>query len=126
MEFKLEMNSIIKQYLYNFYSFVDNKISIKKIHYKNIVYIEFINRNTVLHMQNGENLNTPYPLNHWLEKLPRQYFKQIYKSLIVNFHFVNDTLNKDIILYNNETLPLSKFYKKDFIEAFYKFVHSKL
>lgn len=113
------MESIIKDYLINESGFIDHNISSKKIYYKDIIYIEFTNynRKTVLHMMNGKEIKTNYPLKHWIESLKNLPFCQTYKSFLINLNHVSGVNKNNIIMINEEEIPLSRHYKNDFENA---------
>lgn len=118
--FEIELESVFNDYLMNSFGFIDEKISPLKIYIKDILYVEFTNRKTYLHLTSGKVLDTPYTLKYWSEKLSSYHFSQSYKSFLVNLRQVSGFSNNDIILNNNEKIPFSRLYKNDFEQAYYK------
>ena len=112
--FQIELENVISDYLLNNAGFLDLNISSKKIYYKDIMYVEFKNRKTYLNFTSGKIIETNYPLKYWYENLNRFSFAQPYKSYIVNLKQVSNITTQEIILLNNESVPLSRLYKKDF------------
>lgn len=117
-EFNIEMETIVKEYLSQFIGFYDKKISPEKIFFKDIIYIEFFDRKTIIHFTSGIKTYTTYNLKHWLELLKDSSFAQTHKSFIVNLNYIIDLKNNEIVLINQETIPLSRHYKKDFLNLY--------
>lgn len=120
--FNAEMENVLDTTFQKHMGFYDPKIAPYKIHYDKILYVEFVNRVTVLHFLNGTQIKTRYPLKHWVEKLTEYGFAQPYKCYIVNLKYISGISKdeRDLFLSNNEKIPLSKFYKKTFIDNYYK------
>ena len=107
------MQSVLSTSFKQQYGFFDKNISQYKIHYKDMLYIEFLNRHTIIHFVNNIEKKTTYPLKHWIEKLSNKGFGQPYKSFLVNLDYVSgfSSDGKDIIMNNGEKNPLSKNFK---------------
>lgn len=116
--FDIEMDSVLKKYLLKYDGVLDFKICDFKIYYKDILYIESINRKTKIHLQNNISYTTPYSLKHWLIQLNDIIFGQPYKSFIINYNYVSALKKQDVILFNNESIPLSRHYKKSFEKGY--------
>jgi len=58
-----------------------------------------------------------------LEKqIDRNTFVSVHKSFIINLGYVNRINNNDVILHNwDKSIPISRNYKKTFIDEFFKF-----
>ena len=69
-------------------------------------------------LKSGKIIETNYPLKHWIEQLVPFNFAQPYKSFLVNLNQVSNVTTQEIILVNNEVIPLSRLYKKDFENKF--------
>ena len=126
LNFNIEMNSMLKKYLCNYLSLFDPKISLKKIYFKDIVYIEFVNRKSEIHFQDGFVLQTHYQLKEWIDLLPKQYFGQVYRSIIVNYMHICGSNDSNIALTNNENIPLSKTYKNNFKQNYLKYIQWRI
>ena len=124
--FNLEMDNVIESYLSQFAGFIDEKISTRKICYQHIMYVEFLNRKTYLHLTTGEVLTTPYPLKYWKEKLESLSFSQPYKSIIVNLNQISGFTKTDLILIDNKILPISKNFKKTFEQDYLHNIHKRI
>ncbi len=121
LTFNTEMKSVLKHFLFTYAGIQDTKLSIKKLYFKDIMYIEFFNRKTHIHHVNGTILDTSYTIKEWVNILPNQYFYQTYRSIIINFMYVCGITNNDIILTNNELIPLARSSKADFNYNYMKY-----
>lgn len=115
--FNLEMNTIILDYIRNFDGFLDSKIYPKKIYYKEIYYVEHISRKSYLHLSNGNVIKTTYTLKYWKELFP-SYFIQTHKSFLVNLNYISGFKKKEIILENEENIPISRVFRKQLEDAY--------
>lgn len=122
-EFNIEMGTIIKQYYKKYLGFYDNKIRKNKIYYREIMYIEFFDRKTILHLVNGKNITTNYPLKYWFEQLKNHGFYQSHKSFIVNLEYISALKAHDVVLISEETIPLSRHFKDDFESIYEDYLH---
>lgn len=116
--FEMELNTVINDYLYNYTSFIDLNICPDKIYINHIMYVEYKNRKSYLKLINGKELLTPYSLKYWIETLNEYYFEQPHKSFFVNMNHVKDFTKKDVILNNDEVIPLSRLNVEKFERAY--------
>lgn len=127
--FNYEMSTLLFSSPYKQrFSFFDPKVSKFKICYRDIYYVEFVGRVTFLHLINGKEIRCQYSLKQWNQMLYDKGFSQPYKSFIVNLSYVTGFSDdeKDILLTNNERIPISRHYKKAFEEDYYRNLHSIL
>ena len=118
-QFDMELEQLIKDFSFFSGGFLYTEGNItKKIYYKDILYIEFISspRKTQLHLENGKIISMNYPLKYWMNELKGLPFCQSYKSILVDLNYVAGFQENDIILTNNEHIPLSRGYKKTFMQ----------
>lgn len=125
-EFNIEMNVILKKYLKNSIGFYDDKIGKTKIYVKDIIYIEFINRKSLIHKLNGEVVKTNCTLKYWYNKLEQYGFAYSYKAYIVNFEYISNIKKYEIIMINEDRIPLSRYYKKEFENKYENYLHEIL
>lgn len=121
-DFNIEFENVIYRYLKEYEGFYDKKICERKIYFKEILYIEFIDRKTQIHLLNSKKIITPYPLKYWEEKCIQQSFSKPHKSFLINLRHISGFSNHNIILINTESLPLSKHFKKSFNEAYVNYL----
>lgn len=125
-EFNIEMENVISVFLNEYDGFYDKKISIEKIYYKQVVFIEFFNRKTILHFSSGEQIPTKYSLKDWIKKLEEKSFAQPYKSLLINLTHISGFTKNEIILDTGEYLPISRGFREDFKLKYIKCLHSRI
>lgn len=118
-EFNIEFENVINRYLKEYEGIFDEKIQKKKIYFKDIVYVEFADRKTKIHLLNSKEIITPYPLKYWEEILKEEhFFAKPHKSFIINLQFISGFSKSDIILVTAEVIPLSRHYKQSFNESY--------
>ncbi len=125
-EFDIEMDTIIKKYIRKSIGFFDSKISNYKVYINNIMYIEFTNRKSVIHYLNGNTIESSCTLKYLYDKLKDYGFGYPYKAFLVNFEYISALKKNEIILINDEAIPLSRHYKKEFENKYYYFLHEML
>lgn len=126
LEFNLEMEAVIKKYIKKTIGFYDSKISNHKIFIKDILYIEFVDRKSTIHKLDGNTIITNCSLKYWYDKLNEFGFAYPYKAFLVNFEYISAFKKNEIILINNESIPLSRHYKKEFDQKYNDFLHETL
>lgn len=126
--FNYEMNKLVQHHIEFNSGFIDYKISPHKIHFHKIIFIEFLDRSTILHFDNDKIIRTNYPLKYWIEFLLDQDFKQPYKCYLVNLKHVSSITKdgKHLYLSNGLKLPISRKYRKIFKEQYYSFLYKDL
>ncbi len=122
-EFNIEMETVVKQYLLGNMGIKDERISKRKIYFKEILYIDYYDRKTRLHLMNGNIINCTYSLKFWQDLLKDQPFGQSHKAFLVNFNYISGYNNKEITLINDESIPLSRHHKKIFEQSYLEILH---
>ena len=118
--FNIELENVVNDYLINNMGFTDLDIYPKKIYFKDILYVEFVDRKTSLHMINGEVIITPYTLKYWIERLSNYFFAQPYKPYLVNLRQIKQVTKTEVIMTNDEVISLSRMFKNDFEQKYYE------
>ncbi len=121
-EMCVELQEVISEYLFNKKNFFDPKIYRKKIYFKDILYIEFQNRKSHIHLQNGQIISSYIGLNDWKEKTCDLYFSQSHRSFLVNLNNISGFSKNNIIMMNNELVPISRHYKLNFENEYLSFI----
>ena len=122
-EFKMEMELVVKDVFDRYLGIKDSKISNEKIYYNDILYIEFYERKTIIHLSNGTNIPTNYSLKEWLSIFEEASFAKPHRAFIVNLKHVHKVNTHEIILTNRKEITLSRHYKKQFLLGFMTFSH---
>lgn len=124
--FKTEMKNLLLSYNQEEPVFYDSKVSNVRIPYKNIMYIEYMDRYTYIDLNNHKILKTKYKMYEWLELLKNLYFAQSYKSILINLNYVDEIKKKDVVLEDGFLLPLSKHFHKSFEQKWVDFIRNAL
>lgn len=126
-DFNLELENVIFDYLDEYKGFIDKSICLEKIYFNRIIYIEYIERKTNLYLLSGEVLCTNYPLKYWIDFLSEcGLFAQPYKSILVNLKHISGFNKNEIILNNEEKLPVSRFFKNDFEKKYLECLYRRI
>ena len=93
-----------------------------QIPYREIIYFSSSNHSTnVITVQ--KQYQIPRPIKDVLKILPSQ-FSQCHRTLIVNLQYIENMTNKEILLTNQERIPIGKSYltplRRDFIDLIKK------
>lgn len=120
-EFDYELSSVLNSKILDSKFILDKRISPHKLYLRDIIYIEFYDRKTVIHKAN-QKIYTYITLKEWSTLLNKYHFSRAHKAFIVNLQYVEDTETNKIILSNKEELPLSRKYKESFNQEYYNFI----
>ena len=83
----------------------------KLISLHKIVYIESFNKGSMIYVDNEENIQTKYLLKSFSKFLPEPFFFRCHNSFIINCYFIDCFSNVQVILKNNNRIPLSRHKK---------------
>ena len=125
-QFNRNLKRVIHEYSFDTASILDKKISRKRILLKDILYIEYYDRHSYIKLTNKQRIVTPYSLGYWENKLKPYSFSQCYRSYLVNCRFVADIKQDYVFLLNEEHIPLSRGFKKNFISSWLESVENQL
>ncbi len=125
-QFNIDFGSVFLEYYSETISIYDPKISKKRIYLKDILYIEYYDRHSVIKLTDKSEIITPYPLQYWIQKLDSYSFGQCYRSYIVNCNYVVDVGKDYVLLINGEKIYLSRRLKKSFIQKWLESVQNSL
>ena len=124
-EFNYEISTVIRDQLTDNKFILDKRISEHKLYLKDIIYIEYYNRKTIIHTKKGK-ISTYITLKEWVSLLNRYYFSQNHKAYIVNLSFITQLNADSIALLNNVVLPIGRKYKDKFKSDYYMFIGEKI
>lgn len=117
-----DMMSDIRQKTQYVYCKKENEI--KKVRFKDLLYVEKQGRSTLAYVKEENPLICPYvselPLVRWEELLPAERFIRVNKSQIVNLNYVVD-INCVLVLKNEIKIKVGKNYKKKVWESVNEF-----
>lgn len=124
-EFNFEITCLLKQSLLDNKFIMDHRISPYKLYFKDIVYIEFYNRKTLVHTKK-DSLSTVLTLKEWMELLENMNFSRVHKAYIVNLNYVNGFKGDFVGLSNAIELPLGRKFKEDFKKDYYNMIGERI
>lgn len=124
--FNLQLKNVIQEFYKDTASILDSSISNKRILLKNIIYIEYFEKHSYLKLANHSTLKSSHPLHYWVNKLKPYGFSQCYKSFVANCRHVVNVESDFILLDNDSRIPVSRNYKKEFINNWLESVQDSL
>ena len=117
---------IINKYIKKSIGFFDKKICNHKIYIKDILYIEYLDRKSLICKTNGKIIKTNYNLKYWYDKLHTYGFTYSYKAFLINPEYVSAFEKNEIVMINDKRIPLSRHFKKEFEIIYHNFLHESL
>lgn len=92
---------------------------------ENILYFESHSHNVFIITTDGK-YQVNRPLSDLESALKNDVFFRVHKSYIVNYEYIKEILDREIILYGTDVhIPLSRNYKKQLIKGFIDFKERK-
>ena len=83
-----------------------------RISFDEILYLELIPGNIVLHFENGTTKQMQTTLKYFQKKLPKEKFQKINRNIIVNIDKVTRISNSDEIWIGTQSMKVSRSFKK--------------
>lgn len=120
-EFDYELSSVLNSKILDSKFILDKRIGPHKLYLRDIIYIEFYDRKTIIHKA-SQKIQTYITLKEWSTLLNKYHFSQVHKAFIVNLRYVEDTETNKVILSNKEELSLSRKFKESFNQEYYNFI----
>ena len=87
---------------------------------KNILYVDFMDKHSILVLKNNKKFKTKYPLKYWEEKLAPYGFVRAYKSILVNCDHIENISRQDVFLTEDIKLPVSRIYYQNLYNQWLK------
>lgn len=120
-EFNYELSNVLNSRILDSKYILDKRIGLNKIYLRDIIYIEFYDRKTIIHTVN-QKISTYITLKEWSTLLDKYYFIQSHKAFIVNVKYVKHMYADRLVLENDFELPLSRKFKDLFKQKYYTFI----
>lgn len=92
---------------------VDTPSATVSFHIRDITFIEVINKELLIHLQDGTVTRIYKTLSSMKEILPKDIFVQCHRCYIVSLYAVRSIKRFEITLKNHETIPVSKYSYKE-------------
>jgi DNA-binding LytR/AlgR family response regulator len=89
---------------------------IKYIALNRLIYVKAENRGSILHLENSEQISTKHYLKWYHNKLSVPEFFRCHNSYLVNCRFVDCFCSQEIVLLDNQRIPLSRYKTQSFKE----------
>ena len=104
----------IQCFLYKF------KTTIRRIPYRDILYFSSEARKALIHLKYGETITIYKKLSEIEKELPNEVFWRIHKSYIINSQHIISCQHNQLLMSNNDVLPISRNYKN---EIYFKIIN---
>lgn len=92
---------------------IDTPSRTVSFHIRDITYIEIINKELQIHLQDGTVTKIYKSLSAVRETLPKDIFVQCHRCYIVSLYAVRSIKRFEITLNNHEIIPVSKYSYRD-------------
>ncbi len=99
--------------------------SYRRVYCRNIVYIESVNRKVILHLENGDAVESYAKLGELEEALPGKLFFRCHQSYIINLYFV-EKMESTRFLIQSDEIPISRKYQKEARDMYYDYMFEKM
>ena len=119
-QFEIDMKGVLDRYFKEEVGFYDETICPSKIMIKNILYVDFMDKHSILVLKNNKKFKTKYPLKYWEEKLAPYGFVRAYKSILVNCDHIENISRQDVFLTEDIKLPVSRIYYQNLYNQWLK------
>lgn len=126
IQFNSEMNEIAWDYIYQNKGYYNPKIYPLKIYYKNILYVEMLQRKSILHMVSNEEISSYYPLKKWIQIIDDAPFAQPHRSFYVNLTHIKHYDINEITMDNGESILITPIYKETFQKKYFMYINKKV
>jgi DNA-binding LytR/AlgR family response regulator len=108
----------------NDYIYLHEDGRIKKISFKDIIYVE-IRLHSLMYHLNSKTINTSGTLNNVEKQLEGKKFVRCNSCYIVNMRYIKEVRNDSIVMDDGTELSVSRRKKKDFLEAYSAYRNNK-
>ena len=99
--------------------------SYRRVYCRNILYMESANRKVILHMEDGESMESYAKLDELEQQLPGRLFFRCHQSYIISLYFVEKMDASKFVVQSHE-IPISRKYQRAAREVYYDYMFEKL
>lgn len=96
-----------------------------RIYCRNIIFVESVNRKVILHLENGDTIESYAKLGELEEMLTGKHFFRCHQSYIMNLYFV-EKMETGRFLTESDEVPISRKYQKEAKEVYYDYMFEKM
>lgn len=97
----------------------------RRVYCRNILYVESANRKVILHLENGETIESYAKLDELEQQLPGRLFFRCHQSYIISLYFVEKMDTGKFIVQSAE-IPVSRKYQRAAREMYYDYMFEKM
>ena len=110
--------AIEEYYIQNCYLTIDYKNELARIPVRDILYLEYFQRVTLIHREHG-NYRWSIKFKEVVQELKTHCFVQCHKSFIVNLNYIQIIKKGErVYLTNGENIPIGRVYSAEFISRY--------
>ena len=99
--------------------------SYRRVYCRNILYVESANRKVILHMEDGESMESYAKLDELEQQLPGKLFFRCHQSYIISMYFVEKMDASKFVVQSHE-IPISRKYQRAAREVYYDYMFEKM
>ena len=99
--------------------------SYRRVYCRNILYVESANRKVVLHLENGETMESYAKLDDLEQLLPAKLFFRCHQSYIISLYFI-EKMDASHFMVQSHTIPISRKYQRTAREVYYDYMFEKM
>ena len=99
--------------------------SYRRVYCRNILYVESANRKVILHMEDGEVMESYAKLDELEQQLPSKLFFRCHQSYIISLYFV-EKMDAGKFVVQSEEIPISRKYQRAAREIYYDYMFEKM
>nr|WP_294665094.1 LytTR family DNA-binding domain-containing protein [uncultured Blautia sp.] len=96
-----------------------------RVYCRNITYVESANRKVILHMDNGDVMESYAKLDELEQQLPGKLFFRCHQSYIISLYFV-EKMDSAKFIVKSEEIPISRKYQRAAREFYYDYMFEKM
>ena len=125
-EFDKSMDELAWDYIYHHAGIIDERYSMEKIYFHEILYIEILSRKLYIHFTNSDVFANNDTLLKWMELLKDYPFVQPHRAFLVNMEHIQALNKKEIKLKNGEILQITDNYIDIFKKEYLRYLNRKV
>ena len=126
VQFNKEMREVAWDYIYSNQGIFNPKIHPSKIYFKNILYIEILQRKSIIHLIDNKVVSCYYTLKKWMSLIDDAPFAQPHRSFYINLSHIKKYRINEIIMEDNITISVTDVYRKKFQAEYFRYINRNI
>lgn len=126
IQFNKEMRDIAWDYIYSNQGMFNPKIHPSKIYFKNILYIEILQRKSIIHLTNKQEISCYYTLKKWISIISDAPFAQPHRSFYINLSHIKEYKINEVIMEDNTSISITDVYRKNFQTEYFRYINRSI